>query len=161
MTDKIKLAFLLGTWFGSGKSPKAPGTCGSLAALPFGALIVLIFGSGTLFLASVALYFTGIWAAKIVMEETKSHDPGMIVIDEVVGQWLALIFAPLNFWAYLLAFGFFRLFDILKPHPVGWIDMEMKNATGVMLDDVVAGLYAGICTYLCTRLFSGSFEGFF
>ena len=160
MTDKIKVAFLTATWFGAGNSPKAPGTCGSLAALPFAFVISAIFGPSCLFLAAVAAYFAGVWASEIVMKEVGEHDPGLIVIDEVAGQWLTLIVAPLNLWAYLLGFAFFRLFDILKPPPIGQIDMEMRNATGVMLDDIMAGFYALICLYVVTRIFSGAFEGF-
>ena len=162
MTDKTKVAFLAATWFGAGNAPKAPGTCGSLAALPFAFVISAVFGSSVLFLAAVAAYFVGVWASDIVMKELGEHDPGRIVIDEVAGQWLTLIVAPLNVRAYLLGFVLFRLFDIFKPAPIRQIDAEMRNATGVMLDDIMAGFYAMLCLYVITGfLLPHTFVGLF
>ena len=145
MSAQTKTAFILGTWFGSGKAPFASGTFGSLAALPFAWGIVLWAGWPALLAASVIVYFTGVWSAGIVMRETKTEDPGMIVIDEVAGQWLSLLTAPLDPFCYLLSFAFFRVFDILKPWPACWADSKLHSATGVMLDDVFAGIYALIC----------------
>ena len=148
MSLKLKTAFTLGTWFGSGKAPVASGTFGSLAALPFGAVIMYYGGWPALLAASIITYFVGVWAADIIMQQTKTQDPGLIVIDEVVGQWLALLSMPINLPAYLIAFLFFRFFDILKPWPVSWADTKLHNASGVMLDDVFAGIYAFICSHL-------------
>ncbi len=145
MSIKIKTAFILGTWFGSGKAPVASGTFGSLAALPFAWAIMHFAGWPFLLAATVAVYFTGVWAAKIVMDETHTEDPSMIVIDEVAGMWITLLVTPLDPFSYMFAFAFFRVFDITKPFPVGWADTKLKNATGVMLDDVFAGMYGVIC----------------
>lgn len=148
MTAKTKAAFILGTWFGSGKAPVASGTFGSLAALPFGWAMMHYTGLTGLLIASVAVYFIGVWAAKVVMNELKVEDPGLIVIDEVVGQWLALTVAPMTVTGYAAAFFFFRLFDITKPYPACWADSKLHSATGVMLDDVFAGIYAAIAVFL-------------
>lgn len=145
MSAKIKTAFILGTWFGSGKAPVASGTFGSLAALPFAWAMMYFVGWPLLLAATVVVYFIGVWAAKIIMDETKTEDPGMIVIDEVAGMWTTLLVTPLDPFSYMFAFAFFRIFDITKPFPVGWADTKLKNATGVMLDDVFAGVYGLIC----------------
>ena len=87
------------------------------------------------------------------MRETNTEDPGMIVIDEVVGQWIALLCVPADWIGYLLAFALFRVFDISKPWPACWADSKLRSATGVMLDDVFAGLYALLCAALSTHYF--------
>ncbi len=153
MSLKTKTAFILGTWFGSGKAPFASGTFGSLAALPF-AFLFAYFGNWICLLTlSVIVYFIGVWSAAIIMKETNTQDPGIIVIDEVAGQWLALLTAPLDPVSYLIAFLLFRFFDILKPWPACWADSKLHSASGVMLDDVFAGLYALICSTLITHFF--------
>lgn len=134
-------AILLATWFGAGLMPKAPGTWGSLAALPFAWIIVSLGGSSALDVACLVVYVVGVWAADKTIKVTGIHDPGLVVIDEVVGQWIVLIFTPLNPLLYLVGFGLFRLFDIFKPWPVSWADQKIEGGTGVMLDDVLAGLY--------------------
>lgn len=135
----------MATWFGSGLSSKAPGTCGSLAAIP-PALILIVFGGIPALIAGIAVITAlGFWAAKKFDEEQKSHDSKMIVIDEVAGQWIALIPAGLDPVSIVLAFTLFRLFDILKPWPVSHFDKNVKGAAGVMGDDIVAGLLALLC----------------
>lgn len=134
-------AILLATWFGAGLMPKAPGTWGSLAALPFAWLIVQFGGGGALAVACLAVYWVGVAAANRAIGVTGIHDPGLVVIDEVVGQWIVLIFTPLDPLLYLAGFALFRLFDITKPWPVSWADRKVEGGTGVMLDDVLAGLY--------------------
>ena len=148
MTAKTKAAFILGTWFGSGKAPVASGTFGSLAALPFGWALMHYTGLTGLLAAAVIVYFIGVWAAKTVMDELKVEDPGLIVIDEVVGQWLALATAPMTFAGCMAAFFFFPPFDPTKPPPTHWGDSKPPNATGVVLDDVFAGIYAAIAVFL-------------
>jgi len=134
-------AILLATWFGAGLMPKAPGTWGSLAALPFAWIIVHFGGSDSLAAACLIIYAVGVWAANRTIAVTSIHDPGLVVIDEVVGQWIVLLFTPLDPLLYLLGFGLFRLFDIFKPWPVSWADRQVEGGTGVMLDDVLAGIY--------------------
>lgn len=145
-------AIILATWFGSGMMRPAPGTWGSLAAIPFGAVIFGFTGLIGLGVATILIYFIGVWATKIFEAKTGEHDSKMVVIDEVVGQWIALMpvfwFFGLSSPLYIaLAFLLFRFFDIFKPWPCSFFDSHMKNAHGVMLDDVVAGLYAAIFIY--------------
>lgn len=140
------------TWFGSGLSPKAPGTAGSLAALPFVWLAHELHLMWALGLLALLFLVVGAWASNRYMAATgKVGDPKEIVIDEVVGQWLVfaampLMWLPISYeWQLeILAAGFvaFRFFDILKPWPISMIDERMKGGWGVMLDDVAAGVAA-------------------
>lgn len=135
-------AFWIATWGGSGMLPKAPGTWGSLAALPCAFLILQAGADRALAVATLVVLAAGLWASKIYMEKSATHDPGQIVVDEVVGQWLVLMplgaaIKPLE-WA--LAFALFRLFDIWKPWPISVADRQVKGAWGVMLDDILAGV---------------------
>lgn len=132
---------LLATWFGAGYLPKAPGTWGSLGALPFAWLLVDLGGWPALAVATVLVTLVGIWAAHNYMELSGTHDPGAVVIDEVAGQWLVLLFAPLDPTVYAIGFALFRLFDVWKPWPISWADRNIGGAIGVMFDDVLAGLF--------------------
>jgi phosphatidylglycerophosphatase A len=127
--------------FGSGFSPRAPGTVGSAAALlpwlwlrvlplPFYALAVLI------------AFAIGVWASSWVVKRSGVQDPQVVVWDEFVGVWIALIAAPPGWIWMLTGFALFRLFDIWKPWPVSWADEKIGGGLGVMLDDVFAGIYA-------------------
>tara|TARA_B100000427_G_scaffold305732_1_gene291938 strand:+ start:237 stop:722 length:486 start_codon:yes stop_codon:yes gene_type:complete len=141
------LEMLLATWLYCGLSPKAPGTVGSLGALAF-AWAILHFG-GWPWLAAVAVAVTiiGTWATAVVLRRTEVKDPGFIVIDEVAGQWIALLPAGLDPVLFACGFVAFRLFDILKPWPVSWADRRVAGAWGVMLDDLLAGAYAAATVY--------------
>lgn len=132
----------IATGFGAGLAPVAPGTVGSFAALlPWLALRELPWPS---YLAIIAVVFVlGVWAAHIVVARTGLNDPGAIVIDEFVGQWLALAFAPDGWMWIVVGFMLFRLFDIAKPWPVSWADRRVGGGFGVMLDDALAGAMAG------------------
>ena len=141
-------AVVIATWFGSGFLPLAPGSWASLAALPGAAFLVWLGGPVVVLGAAAALFVLGIWAADAYMAATAIHDPPAIVIDEVVGQWLALALLPLDPLAYTLAFLLFRVFDVLKPWPANFIDRAVTGGFGVMLDDVVAGIYAGAAVWL-------------
>ena len=132
----------LATWFGCGRLPRAPGTWGSLAALPL-AWAALQAGVGFGLLLAAALFFAGVWASSLYARDTGRQDPGEVVIDEVAGQCLAVCFAPPTPFGMLAAFVLFRLFDISKPFPVGWIERRCPAGWGIMLDDVMAALYAG------------------
>ena len=142
----------------SGLSPKAPGTMGTLASLPFGILILIYFDTTTLFLAAMLI---SIIAIKIINEQEAAgakHDDQRIVIDELAGMWFALSIAPAASVApseiltlgngfliqSLLAFVLFRYFDITKPSIIGRIDRDAKGGIGVMGDDIIAGFAAGI-----------------
>ena len=139
---------LVSTWFGFGLLRPAPGTWGSVAALPF-AWVALTYGGWPLLLGmSVALLILGIRTSSDYAEASGDSDPRSVVVDEVVGMWIALLTAPMTGQGFLLAFLFFRFYDILKPWPVSWADKSLKGGTGIMLDDVIAGIYAAICVFL-------------
>ena len=147
-TTAQRLGFALATWFGVGNLPAAPGTFGSLAALPFAWLIAAYAGPLALGLAGVAVFCVGWWASNVYVGATGIEDPGPVVIDEVAGQWLTLVVAaPGVWWHWLAGFMLFRLFDIVKPWPVGWADKAIKGGFGVMVDDILAAAYAGGALY--------------
>jgi phosphatidylglycerophosphatase A len=137
-------AHVLATWFGAGLSPVAPGTAGSIAALPLAYLISHYLGIVGLGVAIAVVFVIGIWAAHRYSIRTASHDAGPIVIDEVAGQWLALLLVPADIVLYTIGFALFRLADIFKPWPIGLADKRVKGGFGVMLDDLLAGGLAAI-----------------
>jgi phosphatidylglycerophosphatase A len=133
--------------FGSGLAPKAPGTVGTLAALPI--YWLMQDWSLTIYLASVFLAFmAGIWLCQRTVDWIKEEDPSGVVWDEIVGYLVAMSFAPAGWEWILIGFVLFRFFDILKPWPVSWADKELHGGLGIMLDDVVAGLYAGLVLHV-------------
>lgn len=146
------------TFGGSGLSPKAPGTVGTLASLPVGLAILYYFGINTLFMVTLAITVVGIFEINKYEKNTGLHDQQHIVIDEAAGMWLSLMIAystaitMLYPYAELLAivfsFAAFRLFDIWKPSTIGWIDREVKGGLGVMMDDVLAGIAGGLLSAL-------------
>lgn len=135
---------LVALGFGSGLFPVAPGTAGSLAAL----LCVPLLDRLSLipYLALLAaVFFVGVWLCQRVGARLDRHDHPAIVIDEWVGLWLALMIRPPGWLWLLLGFLLFRAFDILKPWPIRWLDKQLKGGFGVMLDDLVAGVFASVC----------------
>ncbi|MEM9049680.1 MAG: phosphatidylglycerophosphatase A [Pseudomonadota bacterium] len=162
----MRAARSLATVFGAGFLPKAPGTWGSLVALPAAWLLHGIGGPLLLALATLAVFLLGLWAVEQATEQVDEKDLPEIVIDEVVGQWIALLplsiglswmgAAPWLFpWpGWLGAFVLFRFFDIVKPPPVGWAD-RMNTAFGVMFDDVLAGLMAAAVLTLAAAVSHG------
>lgn len=143
---------LVATWFGAGWLPRMPGTWGALAALPFAWALHLAGGPWLVVLGAALLFAAGLWASARYMDAVDVHDPGAIVVDEVAAQWLTLAFMPREVWVYALGFILFRGFDILKPFPVGWLDRRMAGAIGVMIDDVVAALYAILVLWLVVNM---------
>ena len=145
-----RLAHMLATWFGAGFLPKAPGTWGSLAALPLAWLLLEYGGILVLALATLLFFALGVWASGIYLRSTHGEDPSEVVIDEVVGQWLTILafvrFTPFadNLILYALAFAAFRLFDIWKPPPIGLAERRLDGGFGIMADDVIAALYAAL-----------------
>lgn len=133
----------LATGFGSGYLPKAPGTWGSALATLLAWPLLAIGGPVALLAAAALASLIGLKAAGVYAERSGRHDAGPVVIDEFAGQWLTLAFCPLDPVWFVAGFVCFRVFDILKPPPIGWIDRRLAGAGGVMLDDLVAGLYAG------------------
>jgi phosphatidylglycerophosphatase A len=156
LTDKIKpsirpvpsgtsfsnLNVLIATWFGAGLLRPAPGTMGSLAAIPFGYAIVVFSGQIGLAAAAVLLLLIGTIAAGYYGKKSGATDDQSIVVDEVVGLWIAAIPADKSLFLWIAAFFLFRLFDIWKPWPASFFDNRSKGGFDVMMDDVIAGIYA-------------------
>lgn len=134
----------LATWFGFGFARPAPGTWGTLAAIPPG-LVLLYLGKIPLLVGIVVVIVLGLWSAKKFEQMTGEHDSSIIVIDEVAGFWITLLAASLTPLSVSLAVMLFRLFDILKPWPISWLDRNLKGPWGVMLDDVAAGVASAVC----------------
>ncbi len=145
--DKFSLRTCFLTLFFSGYSKKAPGTIGSLVALLLG-LPILIFSANTLFLGAVFVGLIAIAQIDKEEEETKRHDSSYIVIDELVGMWLAMAISGLSLAGVVLSFIFFRIYDITKPSLIGKIDKEVKGGLGVVADDALAGVLAGLSALL-------------
>ena len=150
----MRLATIIGTVFGVGYIRPAPGTWGSLVALPWAWVLHVIGGFPLLLLGVIAAFIKGWWATSKMTAGSDDHDPSEIVIDEVVGQWIALLPLSLAAWnndipihvmwpGWIAAFALFRLFDIWKPWIIGWADRR-GDALGVMLDDVIAGVFAAM-----------------
>lgn len=143
----------LATVCGVGRIRPAPGTWGSLAALP----LPLLAPAGTdpllLIPAAVLVFVVGCWAASRYQRLTGTHDASEIVIDEVCGQWIALCLVSLSPLSVLVGFVLFRLFDIVKPWPIRWVDRKVGGGFGVMLDDVLAGIAAAACLYGVALIF--------
>ncbi|MCQ2938502.1 phosphatidylglycerophosphatase A [Helicobacter pylori] len=145
--DKFSLRACFLTLFFSGYSKKAPGTIGSLVALLLG-LPVLIFSANTLFLGAIFIGLIAIAQIDKEEEESKIHDSSYIVIDELVGMWLAMAISGLSLAGVVLSFIFFRIYDITKPSLIGRIDKEVKGGLGVVADDALAGVLAGLSALL-------------
>lgn len=134
---------LLATWFGSGLLGKAPGTCGSLAALPFAALILWAGGNLGLLIAAGVVFVLGLAVSGRYAQAGEDPDPGPVVIDEVAGQWLTLVPLCLTIESFALGFVLFRFFDIAKFWPISVAERRLSGGLGIMADDIVAGLLAG------------------
>lgn len=145
--DKFNLRACFLTLFFSGYSKKAPGTIGSLVALLLG-LPILIFSANTLFLGAIFVGLIAITQIDKEEEESKVHDSSYIVIDELVGMWLAMAISGLSLAGVILSFIFFRIYDITKPSLIGKIDKEVKGGLGVVADDALAGVLAGLSALL-------------
>lgn len=148
-----RLAIALATFFGAGFFPKGPGTAGSIAALLVAALLQLA-GAGhlTLLVLTLVVLPAGIWAATVTERSLGREDPGEVVIDEVLGQWVTLLGASVWNWkTYLIALLLFRVFDIWKPQPVRWAE-SLPAGTGIVADDVLAGIYGAIILYIGSQL---------
>ncbi|GAA6959017.1 phosphatidylglycerophosphatase A [Helicobacter pylori] len=149
--NKFSLRACFLTLFFSGYSKKAPGTIGSLVALLLG-LPVLIFSANTLFLAAVLIGLIAIAQIDKEEEESKIHDSSYIVIDELVGMWLAMAISGLSLAGVVLSFIFFRIYDITKLSLIGKIDKEVKGGLGVVADDALAGVLAGLSVLLVINI---------
>jgi len=159
------LARIAATVFGVGYLRPGPGTWGSLAALPLAWALHVLGGFPLLLLATLAVILLGFWATAEMTRGQADEDPSEIVIDEVAGQWVALFAISYPSWAHgieitalwpgwIAAFVLFRLFDIWKPWLVGWADRR-GGPVGVMLDDVIAGVFAAVGVALLAGLAHG------
>jgi len=147
-------AFWFATWFGCGLAPKAPGTVGSVGALVVAWPLAFYLGWQPLWFGflAVAILWPAILSATAVSIGMGLKDPQIVVVDEVVGQWLTLAGATrLNWRSFLFALILFRLFDIWKPPPIRRIE-QLPAGTGIVLDDAVAGIYGAVILYVLGRL---------
>lgn len=137
---------LLATGFGSGLSPYAPGTVGTLVSLLLFA--VLKDTTWPLLMVCVSGFVVGIYLCGYTTKKLGVHDHGGIVWDEFIGMWITLLWVPLSPLTLLLGFALFRLFDILKPWPIAYLDKRVHGGLGIMLDDVLAGVFANAVLWL-------------
>jgi phosphatidylglycerophosphatase A len=156
-TVKVKLAVLIGTWFGCGYSPVGPGTAGSLAALLIAYTLVqwAHWRPFHFVLLALVLLPIGIWSAGVTARKVNKKDPGIVVVDEVLGQWITLAGASsFNWKSWMAAFCLFRLFDIWKPQPVRRLE-ALPSGVGIVADDVMAGVYGALVLFLmgCFNLY--------
>lgn len=144
-----RIASVVATWFGCGLAPVGPGTAGAAGAIAVAFVLVRFCGVGRLglLLLTVALTPVGIWASDVVARSSGREDPGHVVIDEVLGQWIALLGAaaasPLSWGA---AFVLFRVFDIFKPPPVRQLE-RLPGGLGIVADDLMAGAYSALVLF--------------
>jgi phosphatidylglycerophosphatase A len=150
-----RIGLLIATGFGAGLSPKAPGTIGSLAAIPIIGLVKLsnlgLFGEIFTLLLVCAI---GLWATARAESVWKTHDDSRIVVDEIAGMFLTLIWFPFTIKNIIFGFALFRLFDIWKPGPIGYIDENAPGYWGTFFDDIVAGAFAAFFLWLVATNFS-------
>lgn len=147
LSDRLVLAFCRVEPFGL--SPKAPGTMGSLAAIMLAPFIFMPFSLPVRLGILAVIFVLGGFAASRAEQILGKEDPGCVVIDEVLGQWIALLpFASLLWWEFAIAFALFRLFDIAKPWPVKASEDWLPGGFGIMIDDVFAGVYAMFILYI-------------
>lgn len=141
-----KIVLTMGTWFGAGLLPLAPGTFGTIATVP---LVLALGHLGIIYRVMAIAIVTGvaIWASGRFQELSGRNDPPEVVIDEVAGFLLAVLLLPLSWVTLSLGFAFFRLFDILKVYPMKRLE-RLKGGVGIVIDDLVAGMYA----YICVRI---------
>ncbi|MCA3275168.1 MAG: phosphatidylglycerophosphatase A [Roseomonas sp.] len=147
----MNLPLLIATMGGVGRLNPAPGTWGSLVVLP-----VALLGPLAALMLALLVTLIGFYAVRKVLRDTPNQDPGWIVVDEAAGMLIALAGLSLgaSIWGVLIAFGLFRILDILKPWPISWADQQ-KGAFGVMLDDIVAGALAALALILARPLLPG------
>lgn len=150
-----KAVSVLATWFGTGLIPLAPGTFGTLAAMP---LVMIIDGFGIIsrILSLVIVTALAFWASDRYQARSAQDDPHEVVIDEVAGFLLTMFLIKATLSALVLGFVFFRFFDILKPYPIRYAE-KLKGGVGIVMDDLLAGLYAllsvRLCLYFMDRIF--------
>lgn len=149
LTDPI---LFLAFGFGSGLAKKAPGTCGTVAAIPVYYLFIQFNNVWIYSALTIIATLIGVWFCDVAAKKLDEHDYGGIVWDEVAGYLITLWFVPYSWQAVLLGFILFRIFDIIKPFPIKWVDKHVHGGLGIMLDDVLAALFAGGLLALAVHL---------
>jgi len=154
---RTRAANLISTWFGCGYAPVAPETVGSLAGVAIAWLLVRYAAWQPLWFVLLVVVFTApaIWAAGVTARSLNQEDPGLVVVDEVLGQWLTLAGArALNLKSWIAAFILFRLFDVWKPVPVRNLE-RLPGGAGIVADDLMAGVYAALVLFIagCFNLY--------
>lgn len=147
-----RIALILSSWFWVGTMPVASGTFGTLAAVA-PVVAISLFGAIPSALFLVMLVAVAIWSSDVTRRRLNREDPPEVVIDEAAGFSLSVFLLPVSFSGVFLGFIFFRMFDILKPFPIGLIDRKVKGGFGIVLDDVIAGIFANICVRVILTLF--------
>jgi len=132
---------LVAVGFGSGLAPRAPGTAGTVIAIPL-FMLMQPLPLVTYLLITICLFIAGIWICTYTAEKLGVHDHPSIVIDEIVGYLITMIAAPGGWLAIVIGFVLFRLLDAVKPWPISWFDRNINGGLGIMLDDVIAGVFA-------------------
>ncbi|MAC47264.1 MAG: phosphatidylglycerophosphatase A [Oceanospirillum sp.] len=138
---------------GSGAAPWAPGTVGTAAAVIPYLLWFQYWSAGWFLLLIVVTFVVGVWLCEKTSEDLGVHDHSGIVWDEFVGYWLTMLLAPQGWEWALVGFVLFRFFDVLKPWPVKWADRRVAGGFGIMVDDLLAGIYAWIILQVIVRLY--------
>ena len=145
-----QVALILATWFGCGYFPWGPGTAGSLAGLLIAIVVDFYLGGTRQFLFGITfmLFMPSVWAATRTAEVTGKKDPGLVVVDEVLGQWVTLLGASsYKVNSFAAAFVLFRLFDIWKPWPIRQLE-RLPGGYGIVADDLAAGIYGALILYI-------------
>jgi phosphatidylglycerophosphatase A len=143
--NRVSLAnpvHFLALGFGSGLAPKMPGTFGTLAALPLVVLLSYYVSFSVYLIATILLSIVGVWICGRTADDMGVHDDSSIVWDEVAGMLVTMLAVPLSWQTLLIGFMLFRFFDILKPWPISYLDRHVHGGFGIMIDDVLAGLFA-------------------
>ena len=156
MNLKQKIADFLASGFYVGKIPFAPGTIGTLVAVP----IMFIYwnkGVGAQLLITLSVFFIGLWASTVIVGDTSEGekskiDPDFVVVDEIAGYMVAMLGVPFNPLYLAIAFVLFRIYDIFKPPPIKWFE-NLPSGLGIMADDIVAGVYVLIIMQILIHLF--------
>ncbi len=143
---------LLALGFGAGCAPKMPGTIGTLVGMLFYLPMVFYLSRPVYIIVTIALFLLGIWICEVTEKNLGKHDHGGIVWDEIVGFLVTMIAVPPDWRFVLSGFLLFRLFDICKPWPIGWLESKFPGGLGIMVDDVLAGIYALIILQIIVYL---------
>ena len=149
-----RLALLLGTGFGTGYAPRAPGTAGSAVGLGLG-LAVAPLGVPAAAALTAVVCIAGIPICASAARSLGESDPSAIVWDEIAGMLVAVLALPSGWYWWVVAFVLFRVFDVLKPWPIGWLDRRVRGGAGIMLDDLVAGAFTWAAVQALARLAGG------